>query len=173
VTPKRSVLAERFAGLVVRVYLVGGDVEHNAAFIAATHGFQHIGGAHDIRLECVAWLQVAPADQRLRGQVQHEFGAHLREDLVESRGITDIPDVTVHDCGQSQVREERRRSIGLQRIPGHVGAKIKKPAAEPRPLEARVPGEQDPLPGEYATECSPHRYQTFQGALFESQRPSR
>ena len=143
---QRIVLAERPPGLVVLVDLVRGHADDRNLAALPPDRLEQVDGAHDVRLERLAWHPVALTHDRLGGEVEDEVRLRRRKRRLERGGVADVADSVRHDPPRkSQLRKERRPRRRRQRKAVNLGTGRKQQLAEPASLEPGMPGHEHAL----------------------------
>ena len=145
VTTHRVGLAVRLDLLAVLVALVTGDDHDRAHRRKCSHGLEHVGGAHHVRLEGVDRLAVALAHQRLRRHVQHDLRLVRRRHRGERLQIANVAEGRRDQLGGAPELEQARRGIGRQGVARDFGSHRRKPVRCPGAFEAGMTRQEHPL----------------------------
>ena len=140
--PERLVLAVAPLPAAVQVALVARHHHHRADRRHLPHAVEHVHRAHHVDRVGGARLLVRPADDWLRGEVQHHLGVCLADGRHDRLPIAHVALDRADPLAHRRKLVQRRPRAERPREAHYLRPHRPKPQRQPRALEAVVPGDE-------------------------------
>ena len=141
ITIERIRLAIAPSPFIIVIHLVRRHVQYRLHGRALPHAFEHVHRAHHIRRVRRNRIAIALSHDGLCRKMQHDVRARVIECFLQHREIAHIANHGMHVREPCLRKQVLRR--GLQAVPCDLRAYVKEHAAEPAPLESRVPRDEN------------------------------